>query len=365
MSNRLPPLDSTPPTPEPAPAVAAVAPTHPDTVRPLIAWLQAHAAEHSLTQQALGKALDYHPSTISRILDGTYAGSWDQVAAAISRYQQIVQDSGTIQRGEFSPNRISRAIAAGLRYAVANKSIVTIIGESGTGKTAGVAHWRTTQFRGTCHRVIAPPSGKHAAFIRRLCDAIGHPDSMSVQRGEAALTKYFTRDMLLIIDHAHRLLPAGRSDTPTSIEFLIDLLDETQCPIVLISTQRFLTQLHALRYQCEQFTRRIGMPISLPGRVRPTDISGIIRQYIASPSDKFLDVCTEIANGPGRIGILCETLRIASRMAAKQQAQRITQEHVLAAHAIRQKMMTGTLDDEPATAPTSVSSVPSVPAPRR
>jgi DNA transposition AAA+ family ATPase len=140
------------------------------------------------------------------------------------------------------------------------------------------------------------------------------------------------------VDEAHRLMPNDRRGSAVNIEILRDLHDQTGCALALIATQRFSDELQKSSYQFEQILGRIGMPIRLKRTILLKDIKPIIEQYLPDPSKELLDQCSAIANEQGRLGILVETLKVSSRIAAKSK-QKLTEEHFFKAVAVRTQMM--------------------------
>jgi DNA transposition AAA+ family ATPase len=122
------------------------------------------------------------------------------------------------------------------------------------------------------------------------------------------------------------------------LEILRDIFDQTGCALGLIATERFKHELTKSEYMFEQVLGRIGMPIRIPPKLREQDVFPILNQYIAKPSNDLRAEALRIANEMGRLGILVETLKIASRMAAKEKKP-LTETYVFAAIKIRNQMM--------------------------
>jgi DNA transposition AAA+ family ATPase len=146
---------------------------------------------------------------------------------------------------------------------------------------------------------------------------------------------------LVIVDEAHRLMPGStRTINPANLEFLRDIHDQTGCGLALLATARFQAALEKGEYQYEQLIGRIGMPIRLPKQIKRRDTMQIIQQFLPDPSSDTIAKSMEIANAPGRLGILVETLKVASRIASKA-GDPLSDEHFTKAIAIRTQMMTG------------------------
>lgn len=305
----------------------------------LVIWFHQHALDGSLTLKDCAEALDYDTSTISRILNGIYDGSWKNVCESISSYQRIHTDRGGVQQNEFVENGITKLIFGGLDYAMANNSITMIIGESRFGKTTAARAWRDRNNHGRSVFVTAPAYGGTKALLRDIAQTIGVGKNLSIPAMHDGILRGFNRNRILIIDEAHRLLPGDRRTNPVNLEIIRDLHDRTGCAVALLATQRFDAELKKSEYQFEQLLGRIGMPIRLPRAIKGKDIEPILLQYVRRPSERLQAACAQAANEPGRLGILVETLKLASRISSKAGQKTITEEHVFKAFALRKQMM--------------------------
>ena len=311
---------------------------YPEATHGLLLWFHQHALDQHYTLDEAGKSIQYDKSTVYRVLKGTYEGSMEKVCKAIESYKRIADERATIQGNEIVENGITRMIGAGLDYALSNNSITTIIGESRMGKTESAMMWRDANNHGTSVLVTAPPIGGSKAMLQRVAKAVGVSKNKTVADMFDAITASFNKNRILIIDEAHRLMPAGHRNNCVNLEILRDLHDQTGCGLALIATQRFSDDLQKGTYQYEQILGRIGMPIRLKRTIAGRDILPIVAQYIADPSKELMDHCKAIANEQGRLGILTEDLKIASRIAGKMK-QELTEEHFFKALKLREQMM--------------------------
>ena len=302
-------------------------------------WFHQHLLDNHMGWEDASEAIGYERSVVFKVLKGIYEGNYSNVCKAIQSYKRIADTRGTIQSNEIVDNGISQMVSAGLDYALANNSITTVIGESRMGKSVAAKKWRDENNHGRSVYVVAPAYGGTKALLRRIADAVGVNKNMSSPQLLEALGRAFNKNRILIVDEAHRLLPGDRRTNPVNIEILRDLYNDGQgCALALISTQRFDDELRKAHYQFEQVLGRIGMPIRLPKKIRIKDFRPIVQQYIKDPSDKLIQAMDQIANNLGRLGILVETLKVASRIANKSR-QTMSEEHVWKAMALRKQMM--------------------------
>lgn len=301
-----------------------------------LAWYHQHLLDEDLGTPEAAEAIGYDASNIGRILRGTYEGNWENVLVSIRNYRRIAERRGTIQQVEIVPNAILRMVGAGLDYALANNSITMVVGESRMGKTSAAQAWRAANNHGTSVYVCCPVIGGVRPLLRRISQAIGGNQSLNTGDMYDQICRSFNRNRILIVDEAHRMLLGSRE--PRGLEILRDLHDETHCALALLATRRFDGSLRKSAYQFEQLLGRISMPIRLPKSIKRSDWLPILTQYIPQPGKELCDACDAIANAPGRLGILVETLKVASRIASKAK-KRLTEEHVWKAMALRKQMM--------------------------
>lgn len=305
----------------------------------LLTWFHQHILDEGLSWDDAAEAIGYDRSTVFRLLKGTYqADSWVKPISAIKSYRRIAVARGTITKNVFAETAVSRMIWAGLDYALANNSITTIIGESRQGKTVSARAWAEANNHGRSVFVTAPPVGGIKGLMRVIAGQVGVNKNMSIVQLSESLHRAFNRNRILLVDEAHRLMPNDqRTVNPAHLELLRDIHDQTGCALALIATQRFEQRLRTGSYQFEQLIGRIGMPIRLPKKLGRNDVLPIVRQFIDQPSAGLLSTLIDTANAPGRLGIVAETLKVASRIASKAKTP-LTEDHVLKAVELRARM---------------------------
>lgn len=311
--------------------------TLPEEVQAELLWFHQYLLDHRLNYKDSEEALGYDQSTVFRVLKGTYTGSWAKIADAIRSYRRLTEQRGNIQKNEFVENSISRMIFAGLDYALANNSVTLVVGESRMGKSAATKAWRDANNHGRSVYVEVPPYGGAKALLNEVALSVGVNRTQSIPAMLQAILRSFNRNRILLVDEAHRLLPSDRRVNPVCLEILRHVHDKTGASLALLATERFNSELSKGHYQFEQLIGRIGMPIRLPRRIKLKDIEPIICQFIRRPGDRLMDQLLQIANDPGRLGIVVENLKVASRIATKAK-ENLREEHVFKAIALRRQM---------------------------
>ncbi len=313
----------------------------PEETRGELLWFHQWILDNKVGWDEAATTVRYDRSTIFRVLKGTYEGSWPKIVTAIRAYRKLTEQRGSIQRNEFAENDLTKLIFAALNYASANNSITVIEGESRMGKTLGAKEWAARNNHGLSVFVTAPVVGGISALVRKIAERVGVNRNRGVNDVADAVYRAFDRNRILIVDEAHRLLPNDqRVVNPQKIEFLRDLHDQTGCALALLVTKRFTNALRKGAYQYEQLVGRIGMPVRLKPVIKRADLLPIVKQFVKTPGAPFLDEMERIANSPGRLGIMVETLKVASRIAHKAGAD-LEEAHVRKAIALRAEMSGG------------------------
>ena len=303
-----------------------------------LAWFHQHALETGMSQKDCSQALNYSWTTVWRVLKGEYEGSLEKVVQNIVSYRAIVNERAAIRNADFRETRITKLVTGGLSYALANNSITSITGESRMGKTVSAKWWRDQNNHGRTVFVTAPAYGGAKSLLKEIAFCLGINRNLSVPNMHDAILRAFNQNRMLIVDEAHRMLPNDYRSNPVLLEILRDIHDRTGCGLGILATERFSTAIAKSVYQYEQVLGRIGMPVRLPREFVWADVAPIVAQYLKSPPKDLCEELLKIANTPGRLGIVCETLKFASRIASKTKAE-LNADTVRKAIATRHQMM--------------------------
>lgn len=312
-------------------------------------WFHQHLLDEGMGWEAAGQALGYEePQEAQRAifaaLKGTLA-NYDEIVERIEGYRKVARERAGIFRADFVETPITQLIWAGLDYAVANRSITLIEGESGHGKTLATEVWARLDRNnhGKTVRIEANAIGGTRVFVGEVCKATGGNKNAAVGQMRDHCFRSFNEHRMLIVDEAARLLPTDRRSLPEKIEFLRELHDRTGCALALIATTRLEQELNKGTYIFEQVLGRIGMPIRLPRLLGEAAVRPIVVQYFPRPSARLLAACQQLANNQmprqlGRLRLLSQVLRLASRIASKKKT-RLAEPHFFEALALREQMM--------------------------
>jgi DNA transposition AAA+ family ATPase len=307
-------------------------------VADLCAWFHNWLLESGVGWQKASAAIGYERSTIFRVLKGTYTGNWSEVARRIENCRKLAIERAAIKHADFAETPLTKLVTGALSYALANNSITTIVGESRMGKTTAARWWRDQNNHGRTIFVTAPTYGGPKALLREIAASLGINKNASLALMHESIIRGFNSNRMLIIDEAHRLLSQDRRRDATQLEIVRDIHDRTGCGLALLATERFDVELRKGTYQYEQVLGRVGMPVRLPREIHWASVKPLVVQYLAVVPDALKSELMKMANDRGRLGVVCETLKFASRIAAKEKTE-ITAETVQLAIATRRQMM--------------------------
>jgi DNA transposition AAA+ family ATPase len=314
-------------------------------------WFHQHLLDKNMGWEAAGQALGYDDATeaqrdIFAALKGTLA-KYDDILERIDGYRKIARERAGIIQSEFAENPIAQLIWSGLDYAVANNSITLIEGESGHGKTICTKEWATMDRNnhGKTVCIEANAIGGTRVFLGEICKATGGNKNASIGQMRDHCFRSFNEHRMLIVDEATRLLPTDRRSLPEKVEFLRELHDRRGCSLALLATTRLEQEMNKGAYIFEQVLGRIGMPIRLPRVLTEEHFRPIVVQYFPRPSKTLIDACADVANNrmprqQGRLRLLSQVLRLASRIASKKKTKtKLLEPHFFEALAMREQMM--------------------------
>lgn len=320
----------------------------PEPAQELLMWFHQHLLDRGMGWDAAAEALGYGSDEREgaqiafRVLKGTFEGKWAEIERRLVYYRKISGERAGIQDAEFVANPITAMIWAGFDYALASNCITLVEGDSGHGKTRSAEAWVEQRASGRAVRVEVPSIGGTRVFLGEICKAVGANKNLGVSQMREAIFRAFNRQRILIVDEATRLLPKDRRSCPEKVEFLRELHDRTGCALALLTTRRLAEEMEDSTYLFEQVLGR-AMPIRLPARLEEAVWRPILVQYFPKPTAKLLETAGQVVNHKiprqrGRLRLLVQVLKLASRIASKKKA-RLAEAHFFEALALRAQMM--------------------------
>jgi DNA transposition AAA+ family ATPase len=178
-----------------------------------------YLADSGMSRQALGKAIDWSPASVSRWLTNDYTGDSGAIAQAVAGFlaRQEEKAAAPPLEGPFAMTRQAAEILPVLNYAHVHGTFGVIVGPSGNGKTAALKHYAAAN-AGVVLLTIHTANHALSEVIHQLFELLGKPGSGRGTLG--GLSKRLTAKLagsgrLLIIDEAqfldHRTVEALRA----------------------------------------------------------------------------------------------------------------------------------------------------------
>lgn len=307
-----------------------------------LTWFHQHALNEGLSWNDLETALEYDHSTIFRVLKGTYEGSWTNVIKSIKSYRRLMASRASVQVAHFTKNPIYQRMAWALDYIFARGGCGLIIGEAGMGKTVCGKHWCHENNDGRSVFIECLPVGGAKGLLRQICEKVGANQNASLPSMLQMVARAFNKNRILVLDEAHQLLPGDMRGRPIVLDMVRRIHDLSGCALALIATERFEHDMKRTRYMFEQIIGRTGKPFTLPNEFSASDVLPLVKQFIPDPSDKFVETMVLFSNDRdgGRLRYVVDCLSFASKI-ANDQRKKLTEEIVLAAHAMRERQANG------------------------
>lgn len=309
--------------------------SYPQHIQDELLWFHQWILSKNIGWKEAKEAIGYDQTTIFKVLKGMYTGSMEKVARAIHSFRELEEKRGRIKRHEFCRTPISDIVFGALDYALANNTMTMIVGDARVGKSVAAGQWSIVHNHGRAVPVTAPAVGGAKGFLRRIATQVGVNKSQPAADMSDAIFRAFNPNRILIVDQAHWLLPSDpRSSNPGGLNFLIDLYEAKRCAIALLSTKRLPERFEQGAFLYEQIIGRVGQPVLIPSKLNRGDVLPIVRQFVKTPGNELLEILEKMANAPGRLGVVVETLKVASRIASVDK-EPLSEKHVMMAIAMR------------------------------
>lgn len=307
----------------------------PDDQRSSIRWLHAHAADNDLNLAEVGKLIRYDESTMHRVFNGKYEGNMANICREITAFKELYEERAKGRKLDFTETRLTRRIwklcAAALEY----QRICYIFGETQTGKTTALIHYRNSHNHGETIYVRMPTGGHMVHFLEAMAVAL----RMSPQQREKELRRRIIEAiddrMLLIVDEAHQCLSgtgeSGRALRP--LEFIREIHDLTGCGVVICGTNVFRDEMDRGKHAgiLKQCKRRRLIALQLSPTPTNEDLATFAAAYGLKPAEgEYLKLQTEVIREEA-LGMWLTLLRMGAKLAVKQN-KTMTWDHVVRAH---------------------------------
>ncbi len=217
-----------------------------------------------------------------------FYGDLNELINALKKYKLRFESAST---NRFIETSISRKISQTLDYAMDERCMVLIQGNSRIGKSVSAQMWAQRHL-GRARYVQLEATTDEQSFFACIARALGMPNTRNYKAWELrnnVLRVLESGDLLLIIDEADHLWP--RTDrprlAPSRIDWINTALVNHGVPVALIGTPKFSMQLELFDKQCpvwasEQFVGRLADQVILPSELPDEELESIARHLLPS-----------------------------------------------------------------------------------
>jgi DNA transposition AAA+ family ATPase len=195
-----------------------------------------------------------------------------------------------------------------------------IVGETGSGKTASTREYQRQNNHGAVTWNDAPETPSLFKFKTDLAARYGcHPECAIVKK-ESTIRKSVNERRTIILENIQRLYDPRLEGRQPIFDYLSKLQEETGCTVILTFTPTFRKVFSESRAKgfFEQFEGRAGGAksfLTLPEYPPEEDVAAIAEAFGMRDVDKHIDYLQSLAQLPGRIRILFDSLQSAKILA--------------------------------------------------
>jgi hypothetical protein len=199
---------------------------------------------------------------------------------------------------------VAKKVFDALDYALQERAMVRIEGDSRFGKSESVKAWAAMR-PGLARVVTVPSSDSVAGLLRRVAEALGIPFSYGTraqvlrERIEYVLRQ---SSMFLILDESAFLIPQSYTATtaPGRLNWVRTEIADRGLPLALVHTpQTFLPAtdkfVKKTGFAMQQFFGRIYRAVQLPAELDRPDLLAVARIHFPEMGDEYLEVIADLA----------------------------------------------------------------------
>jgi hypothetical protein len=195
--------------------------------------------------------------------------------------------------------QVARKIFDRLQYALEEKEMLRIEGDTRVGKTEAV-HAYCHARPGLARLVLTPCSNGDYDFFQAVAESAGLEVTLDTPLRELKHNVEFIirhGGLMWILDEAHFLVPARiyRNTPPMRLNWIRTRIADHGCPLVLVTTpQDFkhgtdkLTKVTG--YNLNQFTGRTLLVVRLPSELSTADLIAIARKHFPKLNEDYLEL---------------------------------------------------------------------------
>jgi hypothetical protein len=235
-----------------------------------------------------------------KYLESPYWFMDDPVAAVFEMMDRRVKEVSK----RLAMTAVAKQVFDALDYALQEKAMVRIEGDSRFGKSESVKAWAAMR-PGLARVVTVPSSNSVAGLLRRVSEALGIPFTYGTQAQVLReRIEYVLRQssMFLILDESAFLIPQSYTATtaPGRLNWVRTEIVDRGLPLALVHTpQTFLPAtdkfVKKTGFAMQQFFGRIYRAVQLPSELERADLIAVARIHFPEMGDDYLEVVGDLA----------------------------------------------------------------------
>ena len=275
-------------------------------------WFASYARDRNLGRVQLGSILKkpkggfYTTDSVTQALTGkrTREGmSIENIVEAINKLRTIEEAREAQQTSGYIHTRLCEEIWKRCQKALIRNRISFIFGDSQIGKTEALREYQKQHNHGETIYLEVPTGANLGSFLIELAVKMGIPEGLSKVNLKRRIINAFDRNMLLIIDEAHRCFNKTYSKSSLDIfDYLRELWNHTKCGMVISLTNEGRDEFKKGKFAkaLQQLWRRRITPLQLPAYPPQDDLALFAASFGLEPAtDKPMTVKMDVIDEHG------------------------------------------------------------------
>lgn len=283
--------------------------------RATLMWLVTTMREQGLSLSDAGKRIGYDASTMSKVMNGTYKGSWANVIDAVRKYRHLTAERAKLAGAEYVETSTWEKVRATCDLALIHQMPAMIVGPSQVGKTSALLEYkRRSEF--AVHYVRMPAAPGFRGALEAIAESCGVTTRVGSEQLRRRIARALDSRSLLIVDELHQLaISSGTHSAMKIMEYIRELHDVTGCGLVVCGTRSLEHDLiqGPLKGWLEQFVERCIKRLELADDVPWDDLVKIAGAYgLSEPEGEVAAIVRHM-----RLNRYVKLLTLAGNLARK------------------------------------------------